>query len=119
MNSRRWRKASRACWTTTTASSSAAPSRARKRAGAKPAWSKLAELGVTALGIPEAFGGLDGGASDRLPVMQAFGRALLLEPYLASSVLAATAVLSAGSEAQKDRPAARARQRRTAHGLGA
>lgn len=66
------------------------------------AWDRLAELGVTALGIPEAFGGLGGGAGDRLPVMQAFGRALLLEPYLASSVLAATAVLSAGSEAQKD-----------------
>ena len=66
------------------------------------AWSRLAELGVTALGIPEAFGGLGGGAGDRLPVMQAFGRALLLEPYLASSVLAATAVVSAGSEAQKD-----------------
>jgi len=65
-------------------------------------WGLLAELGVTALGIPEAFGGLDGGARDRLPVMQAFGRALLLEPYLASSVLASTAVLSAGSEAQKD-----------------
>ena len=66
------------------------------------AWGQLAELGVTALGIPEAFGGLGGGASDRLPVMQGFGRALLLEPYLASSVLAATAVLSACSEAQKD-----------------
>ncbi|MEJ8847556.1 acyl-CoA dehydrogenase [Variovorax rhizosphaerae] len=65
-------------------------------------WSLLAELGVTALGIPEAFGGLDGGATDRLPVMQAFGRALLLEPYLASSVLASTAVLSAGSESQKE-----------------
>ncbi len=67
------------------------------------AWNKLAEVGVTALGIPEAFGGLGGGAGDRLPVMQAFGRALLLEPYLASSVLATTAVLAAGSEAQKDR----------------
>lgn len=67
------------------------------------AWGQLAALGVTALGIPEAFGGLGGGAGDRLPVMQAFGRALLLEPYLASSVLAATPVLSAGSEAQKDR----------------
>src|SRR5687768_8971272 len=66
------------------------------------AWGQLAELGVTAMGIPEAFGGLGGGAGDRLPVMQAFGRALLLEPYLASNVLAATAVLSAGSDAQKD-----------------
>lgn len=68
-------------------------------------WNKLAELGVTALGIPEAFGGLgaaDGGAIDRLPVMQAFGRSLLLEPYLASSVLATTAVREAGSAGQQD-----------------
>lgn len=68
-------------------------------------WRQLAELGVTALGIPEAFGGLsaaDSGAVDRLPVMQAFGRALLLEPYLASSVLAATAVREAGSAGQQD-----------------
>ena len=60
-------------------------------------WNRLAELGVTALGIPDDFGGLGGGACDRLPVMQAFGRALLLEPYLASSVLAATAVRTAAS----------------------
>lgn len=66
------------------------------------AWGQLAEMGVTALGIPEAFGGLGGGAVERLPVVQAFGRALLLEPYLASSVLATTAVLLAGSETQKD-----------------
>ncbi|MGR4871642.1 acyl-CoA dehydrogenase family protein [Variovorax sp. LARHSF232] len=66
------------------------------------AWGQLAELGVMAMGIPEAFGGLGGGAGDRLPVMQAFGRALLLEPYLASNVLAATAVLTAGNETQKD-----------------
>ncbi|MBB3178327.1 acyl-CoA dehydrogenase family protein [Variovorax sp. Sphag1AA] len=65
-------------------------------------WGQLAELGVTALGIPEAFGGLGGGATDRLPVLQACGRALLLEPYLASSVLAATAVREAGSNAQRD-----------------
>ena len=65
-------------------------------------WRRLAEIGVTALGIPEAFGGLGGSADDRLSVMRAFGRALLLEPYLASTVLAATAVLAAGSEAQKD-----------------
>ncbi|MDM0103455.1 acyl-CoA dehydrogenase family protein [Variovorax sp. J22R24] len=66
------------------------------------AWAQLAELGVTALGIPEAFGGVGGGATDRLPVMQAFGRTLLLEPCLASSVLAATAVREAASDAQKD-----------------
>ncbi len=68
-------------------------------------WGQLAELGVTALGIPEEFGGLGGlggGAVDRLPVMQAFGRALLLEPYLATCVLGATAVREAASQAQKE-----------------
>ncbi len=66
-------------------------------------WSRLAALGVTALGIPESSGGLGGGARDRLAVMQHFGRALLLEPYLTSSVLCATALATAASDAQKDR----------------
>lgn len=64
-------------------------------------WAGLSELGVTALGIPEAYGGL-GSAEDRFPVVQALGRALVLEPYLASCVLGGTAVLEAGSNSQKD-----------------
>jgi len=64
-------------------------------------WAQIAGLGVTALGIPEAFGGLGGGATDRLASTQAFGRALLLEPYL-PNLLAATAVQQAGSPAQQD-----------------
>lgn len=64
-------------------------------------WGHLAELGVTALGIPEAHGGLGGGALGRLPVLQAFGAVQLLEPYLASCVLGATAVQVAGSIAQR------------------
>ncbi|MDM0021160.1 acyl-CoA dehydrogenase family protein [Variovorax saccharolyticus] len=66
------------------------------------AWRRIAGLGVTAIGIPESFGGLDGGAVDRLPAMQAFGRALLLEPFLASSVLAACAVREGATDAMKD-----------------
>ncbi len=65
-------------------------------------WGHLAELGVTALGIPEAQCGLGGGAVDRLPVLQAFGAVQLLEPYLASCVLGATAVQAAGSPAQQE-----------------
>ncbi|QHE84618.1 acyl-CoA dehydrogenase family protein [Hydrogenophaga sp. BPS33] len=65
-------------------------------------WRQLAELGVLALGIPEAYGGLSDAAADRLPVLQALGRVLALEPYLSSAVLGATAVLQAGSDAQKD-----------------
>lgn len=76
---------------------------ASERGASAAAWSKLAEMGVTALGIPEAFGGLGGGNADRLPVVQAFGRHLVTEPYLACVVLAATAVREAGSPSQKDK----------------
>jgi pimeloyl-CoA dehydrogenase len=67
------------------------------------AWRALAELGVTALPLPQAHGGFGGGARDLLPVMQALGRALSLEPFLGSVVLAATAVrLAAGDELQSE-----------------
>ncbi len=63
-------------------------------------WKSLVELGVTALPLPAAHGGFDGSAADLLPVNQAFGRALLLEPFLPSVVLGATAVRHAGTPAQ-------------------
>src|SRR5690606_25884045 len=63
-------------------------------------WSALAGLGLTALSLPEAHGGFGGGARDLLPVMQAMGRALSLEPYLAT-VLGATALRLAGTDAQQ------------------
>ncbi|WP_076999814.1 acyl-CoA dehydrogenase family protein [Variovorax sp. KK3] len=67
------------------------------------AWSTLAELGLTALPVPEAHGGFGGGARDLMPVMQAFGRALSMEPYLASTVLAGTAIRLGADEATQAR----------------
>ncbi|NUZ06144.1 acyl-CoA dehydrogenase family protein [Piscinibacter koreensis] len=64
-------------------------------------WSGLAELGVTGLAVDEAYGGFARSAVDRMVVMQACGRALLLEPLLASAVLGATALQHAGDEAQR------------------
>lgn len=66
-------------------------------------WRHLAELGITALCVEEAHGGFGGGAVDRLPVLQACGHALLLEPVLSSSVLGATAVQLAGDSVAKTR----------------
>ena len=43
--------------------------------------------------------------------MEAFGRALILEPYLATVVLGGTAVRLGGSEAQKSRVLPRDRRR--------
>jgi alkylation response protein AidB-like acyl-CoA dehydrogenase len=60
----------------------------------KAAWSGLAELGVLALNVPAAQGGLGFGPLETLSVMGACGRSLLLEPFLSSAVIA-TALLRA------------------------
>src|SRR5450755_4348835 len=58
----------------------------------KAAWAGLAELGVLALNVPAAQGGLGFGPLETLSVMGACGRSLLLEPFLSSAVIA-TALL--------------------------
>jgi alkylation response protein AidB-like acyl-CoA dehydrogenase len=64
----------------------------------KAAWSGLAELGVLALNVPAAQGGLGFGPLETLSVMGACGRSLLLEPFLSSAVIA-TALLRAFDDA--------------------
>jgi alkylation response protein AidB-like acyl-CoA dehydrogenase len=49
-------------------------------------WAAFAELGLTALPVPEAHGGFDGDTVDMLVVMQELGRALVVEPYWATAV---------------------------------
>ncbi|WP_345813543.1 acyl-CoA dehydrogenase [Paraburkholderia sp. PREW-6R] len=49
-------------------------------------WAAFTELGLTALPVPEAQGGFNGGAIDMLVVMQELGRALVVEPYWATAV---------------------------------
>ena len=49
-------------------------------------WGQLAELGVLSLNIAEADGGLGGGAVETLLVMQAFGRALVVDPFVGTAV---------------------------------
>ncbi len=70
--------------------------------GFSPAlWSQYAELGLLGVPFAEEYGGFGGGAQEIMLVMQAFGRALILEPYLATVVLGGTALQVAGSNAQK------------------
>lgn len=64
-------------------------------------WSQFAELGLLGLPFAEEYGGFGGGAQEVMLVMQAFGRALVLEPFLSTVVLAGTAVNRAGSAQQK------------------
>ncbi|HXZ10576.1 MAG TPA: acyl-CoA dehydrogenase [Paraburkholderia sp.] len=49
-------------------------------------WAAFTELGLTALPVPEAQGGFNGGTVDMLVVMQELGRALVVEPYWATAV---------------------------------
>jgi pimeloyl-CoA dehydrogenase small subunit len=66
-------------------------------------WSQYAELGLLGLPFAEEYGGFGGGAVEIMLVMEAFGRALILEPYLATVVLAGTAVRLGGTDAQRGR----------------
>jgi alkylation response protein AidB-like acyl-CoA dehydrogenase len=56
-------------------------------------WGQLAEMGLTALLIPAELGGLGAGAVETMVVMNAFGAAMLLEPFWASAVMS-TVLLS-------------------------
>lgn len=67
----------------------------------RPLWSRFAEMGFTGLLLPESHGGLSLGFVEAGVVMEEIGRNLTASPYLASSIVAATAVLRGGSEAQK------------------
>src|SRR5262249_24717154 len=65
-------------------------------------WRHLSrELGLTAIHIPEICGGQGFGISELAIAVEEMGRALLCAPYFAATVLAATAILQAGSEARK------------------
>jgi pimeloyl-CoA dehydrogenase small subunit len=64
-------------------------------------WAQYAELGLLGLPFGEEYGGFGGGAQEIMLIMQAFGHALILEPYFATVVLGGTALRRAGSDAQK------------------
>lgn len=68
----------------------------------KQNWATFAELGLLAAPLPEDFGGLGGGHIDVAVVMEEFGKALVVEPYVSTVVIGAGALTYAGSAAQKD-----------------
>ena len=63
------------------------------------AWATLAELGMTALPVPQEQGGFDGSAVDMFVVMRELGRGLVVEPYFAT-VLGAEFLKLGGAHAQ-------------------
>lgn len=82
---------------------------ARKAQGAgalgfsEKTWAQFAEMGLLGIPFSEEEGGFGGGPVETLVVMEALGKGLALEPYLATVVLAGGAIRLGGSAALKQR----------------
>ena len=64
-------------------------------------WGRLAEQGLLGLPFAEADGGFGAGAVETMIVMEALGKALVVEPYLATVVIGGGFLRHGGSAAQK------------------
>ena len=65
-------------------------------------WRQLSEdLALPGIHVPEQYGGAGFGMVELCIVTEELGRALLCAPYFSSAVLAANAILNAGTDAQK------------------
>ncbi|HEX3138894.1 MAG TPA: acyl-CoA dehydrogenase, partial [Rhizobacter sp.] len=67
----------------------------------KEVWQGLADLGVLAMNVPEADGGLGYGPLETLLAMQATGPAMLCEPLLDGAVIATALVRDFASDEQR------------------
>jgi pimeloyl-CoA dehydrogenase small subunit len=67
----------------------------------KAVWGKLAEQGLLGLPFAEADGGFGAGGVETMIVMEALGKALVLEPYLATVVIGGGFLRHGGTDAQK------------------
>jgi alkylation response protein AidB-like acyl-CoA dehydrogenase len=65
-------------------------------------WKQFAELGLLGASLPEAYGGLGGGPVDTMIVMEEFGRALVVEPFVQTVVVGGNFFVLGGSESQKN-----------------
>ena len=62
-------------------------------------WKELAELGLLAIPFSEDHGGMGQGAVETMLVGEAFGRALVVEPYFSTVILAGSALRLGASDA--------------------
>src|SRR5258706_6737742 len=74
---------------------------AEKGGWSKSAWSRLAEQGLLGLPFAEDDGGFGAGAVETMIVMEALGKALVLEPYLPTVVIGGGFLRRGGSAEQK------------------
>jgi pimeloyl-CoA dehydrogenase small subunit len=67
----------------------------------KALWRDYAEMGLLGAPFAEADGGFGGGAVETMIVMEQFGKALVLEPYLQTVVLCGALLTQAASDKQR------------------
>jgi alkylation response protein AidB-like acyl-CoA dehydrogenase len=65
-------------------------------------WGAMGELGLLGMPFAEEDGGFGAGGVETMLVMEALGRGLVVEPYLATVILAGGALRLAGTVAQKE-----------------
>jgi alkylation response protein AidB-like acyl-CoA dehydrogenase len=65
-------------------------------------WARFAEMGLLGLQVPEAHFGMAPATVETLLTMTAMGKALVVEPYLASAILGTALVRELGSNAQQE-----------------
>jgi alkylation response protein AidB-like acyl-CoA dehydrogenase len=66
-------------------------------------WTQLAELGLLAIDVPEAEGGIGAGSVGVMLVANAIGAGLLLEPFHASAIEATRAIVTLATPTQRSR----------------
>ncbi|HJN50300.1 MAG: acyl-CoA dehydrogenase family protein [Pseudomonadales bacterium] len=81
-------------------------------------WSRLTDLGIPGILIPEDQGGVGLGFLEAALVAEAMGRTVAPVPFVGSSVMAPVALLAAGSDEQKDRWLARIAAGEVLFGVG-
>jgi alkylation response protein AidB-like acyl-CoA dehydrogenase len=69
----------------------------------KELWKRMGELGWLAVLVPESLGGFGGAFQDAALILEKLGTTLVPEPYIASVILGASAIVSLGNDEQKKR----------------
>ncbi len=74
---------------------------ARHEGFSRETWAGFADLGWLGAALPEAYGGIGGGAVEIMVLMEELGRGLVVEPLLATAVLGGGLISHGGIESQK------------------
>ena len=64
-------------------------------------WRAYAEMGLLGLNVPERYGGIGAGPLETLIVAEAFGRAMVVEPFVSTAVVAVAALGRHATDAQR------------------